>query len=1348
MSYCVKCGNKLRAGAKHCSSCGNAVPRDSAKTPGVQASAPQPAAKATPPRPQPAAGTLVDRFRQRMAILSQPQVLMALAKGLGKSLAMSAAVLIPGLALMNMGYLAPGMLWLFAGSFGMVAWTYQKPWRLGPVSCLLPPLAAAICYWIQLELFASANLSGALVLGAVVLGAAVGWFRGQAHEIFEEKGQLFARRTLAYLVIWAVAYGMTQLMAFTAVNVLAVRAGLVTGAFSTAMLAAVSIIILLKRSRFAASVAAIVLAMVSATLTGLDSAALAQSNSEQDPPKAIEILRDVDPAVRSIGGGQIQLSSSRFSDVSRDKATVSYTASYPGESEHPTIVVTLRRFDSVAAANPASVVRGKLTNVMGVPVVANGFQVSNKPLVIRGVAAAAKENYLISASLRYVIDEDDGFAAAGAAAGVVGSAAAVVAAFHIAFDPEQYKPEEPAVVESPPPFDRGETAESDEETFGEDDDAESETGSSIALNPGDAAGASAAIAAVLIAAGVAASVAQAIAAAIAGAVQASGEAAASEISGAIGTGAAQSTSSGGVAAVAPSPEPPQPPPAAEPEPPPPAAEAPAEEPKPSFVEGVWNRMSGAVSGAWTEAKNLGTDLYNDPWLIPKLPWETVKGSAKEIWETGKWLDDLNTDLHDPRILIETLGGSISDSIKIGERAGEATIDAAKAAKEAWDDPIVQSNAGEIIGDTMVGTWDDIESNVTKGAGWVKDTLSDPDKVIDGIKILTGIENIENSMDPNRSLIERGGNYVFGVLGIYGTATGARAAGQVLKSGATRVMGTVTGGLGDDMVRVAAGAGEEVVGATARTAAAGGGGAGVAGSLDETGRVAAAAAGSLDETGRAAAAAGGSLDETGRAVAGAGGALDETGRAAAGAAGSLDETGRAAAGAGGALDETGRAAGGAVGHADEGGALGAGSALDETGQAAGSTPPHIDPNYDDYLRTRGGKTGSTVSPGAADDYLVVEGAAADTAGYTGATDKHIQMVADQNGVQVMGRPTTARARDLLESGGAVAKGELVKNKTIAPLDALIGADPDNMALVGHFNPHAPPPVGSPIPPQLVDEFGGATVVTKEIREAALARQATRAEEFVNQQRWIAKNKATMRVKDGLVIDVKTGKPITGDADLWDVRGIHGETLPKATVDHVNRQLIGRRTGQFQHPNHMGWDYTKLSRAPQAGGGASKFDISRGIDGKIRGGHGPGPGGEPLSTYVGREATGPGMRPNPVAKVYVGDRTNPLVERNLLRPIADRHGVNIARGPGRLRVTDAGGEALSPEIESLIRGEVSQGRYGPVAQRHGAKIFKEPGEWQIWDRAGGQVGPSTRSRILGELETMSDPAAKLRRVPPGP
>lgn len=227
---------------------------------------------------------------------SRAEVARSVIKAGGKamlgSLALSALVMGPGFALLFAGYQLSGMIWLFLAAFGLMARTYRKPWRLGVISCLLPPLTAAACYAFQIWLFGEvAPLE--FVAIAVTLGLLIGYFRARSHTVrHDDKGAPIADRTFGYLLIWVIAYGATQAFAYFAINSIQTRAGLVTGAFSTAMLVAVSVIIwvrfrAIKRGAAALLAAMLVPALALAPATSDPASAQGQAGST---PSAIETL--------------------------------------------------------------------------------------------------------------------------------------------------------------------------------------------------------------------------------------------------------------------------------------------------------------------------------------------------------------------------------------------------------------------------------------------------------------------------------------------------------------------------------------------------------------------------------------------------------------------------------------------------------------------------------------------------------------------------------------------------------------------------------------------------------------------------------------------------------------------------------------------------------------------------------------------------------------------------------------------------------------------------------------------------------------------------------------------------
>ncbi|MFK8035710.1 MAG: zinc ribbon domain-containing protein, partial [Hyphomicrobiales bacterium] len=287
MSNCNNCGTGHADGIHFCTQCGQLLPPKNqgkkidpenmqdafntfadgdilgaafAKKP----TAKQTTNKTTPP-PSPHQETTTSTRTDELNIRTEKikTIARAAAKGIAKSVALSLAVLGPGFVMLIMGMTVLGMLWLFVGSFAMMAWSYRKPWRLGAIACLIPPAAAAICYALQLLLFGIAAPPLVLIAGAGVAGLAVGFWRAGTHEVKRDaSGAIIAERTIGYLLVWAIAYGATQLLGFIAISELAIRAGLITGAFTTAMLATVSIVVWRQFKQLKAAPVALILAVI------------------------------------------------------------------------------------------------------------------------------------------------------------------------------------------------------------------------------------------------------------------------------------------------------------------------------------------------------------------------------------------------------------------------------------------------------------------------------------------------------------------------------------------------------------------------------------------------------------------------------------------------------------------------------------------------------------------------------------------------------------------------------------------------------------------------------------------------------------------------------------------------------------------------------------------------------------------------------------------------------------------------------------------------------------------------------------------------------------------------------
>jgi len=485
---------------------------------------------------------------------------------------------------------------------------------------------------------------------------------------------------------------------------------------------------------------------------------------------------------------------------------------------------------------------------------------------------------------------------------------------------------------------------------------------------------------------------------------------------------------------------------------------------------------------------------------------------------------------------------------------------------------------DLIAGTKAGLYElatDIKTGAQKTATDVKNYLADPDKVYDGAKSLTGIQSYENSLDPDRPVDERIKESLMGSLSLYDTLSGVEALGHLAKSGVQKLTTTV----GSTAVNM----GDDIAGKAAAT---------IASKADDGMNIAVKAADAVDDTARGSAAI-----------------LNKADNVVASTADDISTAGS--------------------------------KAMESVDNVAGSTTASPN-NYtlDDVaesLKNKQNRTPSTIPQGSPDDFIPAEGIIPDTSGYTQAGQKHAQVIADKYGFQAYGRPTNSAAKDLLESGAALPKGQLLKNKTIGPLDTYIGFSPDDIGKVGHGMPTAP-------------DWNN---IPKDEWPAVMNRYVQRKQEFADQGLHLAKHSDKFIVKNNLILDLRTRKPFTGDMDMFDFRGLDGKPLPHAVNEQITKEmrmgmpgiteeLAGRPLkghANVMHGRHKGFDYTGYDRTIPSGGGQSKYTIAQTIDKNILVSHAP--GGEALVTYRPNMNPLPGSTPNPTASYWTGGDDNPFV-----------------------------------------------------------------------------------------------------------
>lgn len=187
-----------------------------------------------------------------------------------------------------------------------------------------------------------------------------------------------------------------------------------------------------------------------------------------------------------------------------------------------------------------------------------------------------------------------------------------------------------------------------------------------------------------------------------------------------------------------------------------------------------------------------------------------------------------------------------------------------------------------------------------------------------------------------------------------------------------------------------------------------------------------------------------------------------------------------------------------------------------------------------------------------------------AGVTKTSQKIIQNTADDFGVQIKARPTTATADKWINSGKAVPKGMDMKAKTLDKLDELLGGPKNSEGLVGYYKPKLPPKeVMKNLSPQS----------QKKLVEKYVARRR----EFNNLADKMKKFEASgqYKVVDGRVLN-KNGKFITGDVDIFDITNFDGTPvrpeIKKQVLDYLtqNKGFAVKKGGSnVLHEDVISW-----------------------------------------------------------------------------------------------------------------------------------------------------------------------------------
>lgn len=183
----------------------------------------------------------------------------------------------------------------------------------------------------------------------------------------------------------------------------------------------------------------------------------------------------------------------------------------------------------------------------------------------------------------------------------------------------------------------------------------------------------------------------------------------------------------------------------------------------------------------------------------------------------------------------------------------------------------------------------------------------------------------------------------------------------------------------------------------------------------------------------------------------------------------------------------------------------------------------------------------------------------SAGIPPASQRSIQQLADQRNIIIKARPVNLDAIPHLERG-ALAKPEIVKSKTLKPIDELIGGPKGKEGLVGFFEPHPP-----------------SDTLPADVRKAAQERYQQRKADYeqhlaeyqkLEAEGILRRNNGVLELADPRGSSEGSFKPVSGDLDIFDITHADGSALTALQQMAIVNEL--RFMGvNVEHGAHEWW-----------------------------------------------------------------------------------------------------------------------------------------------------------------------------------
>ncbi len=216
-------------------------------------------------------------------------------------------------------------------------------------------------------------------------------------------------------------------------------------------------------------------------------------------------------------------------------------------------------------------------------------------------------------------------------------------------------------------------------------------------------------------------------------------------------------------------------------------------------------------------------------------------------------------------------------------------------------------------------------------------------------------------------------------------------------------------------------------------------------------------------------------------------------------------------------------------------------------------------------------------------------------------QRIQKIFGEFGVEGSVRPP-----NIARIPGGVPKPNWIKNKSLDFIDQQIGATGMEGG-IGHFKPD------EKAVRNLLDKIGSNSGLTQSAKDSmtseVLARQAMRDAEFKTNEAYINRLVSTgkVEVKGGMIVDAGTGKPFTGDIDLFHLNNAAtGAPISQQTEQQIIKEL--QRLGvpvTDTHGAHLNWvpkndkEWKIYNDVIASHGAGGKPLVVIGADGKVSG-----------------------------------------------------------------------------------------------------------------------------------------------------